>query len=259
MAVDQALLDLVAQPVLRIYQWDAPTLSLGYFQAVRDCEQHAESRGCPKLRRSTGGGAILHDSELTYSLAFPATLSRAKSSEWYTLVHQTVAELLATHSLIAKLHPARRTEVSTPANHDRQPDCQHAVVTPVREPFLCFQRRAEGDLILWPAREHGPPADPIEGHKVLGSAQRKRDGAILQHGSILFCQSSYAPQLFGINDFLLPERRCDLSEFGREFVARLLHRFGWTGESAELTAEERALAVGCERERFSSPNWTSMR
>ncbi len=259
MAVDQALLDLATRPVLRIYQWDAPTLSLGYFQAVRDCEQHAESRGCPVLRRSTGGGAILHDSELTYSLAFPANLIGAKSSEWYTLVHQTVAELLATHSLTATLHPLRPSEVSITANHDRQPDSNRAVVASRLEPFLCFQRRAEGDLILWPTREHASPADQILGHKVLGSAQRKRDGAILQHGSILFCQSPCAPQLLGINDFLSIERRIDRIEFGREFVARLLHRFGWTGESSELTAEERALAHSFERERFSSPSWTSMR
>jgi lipoyl(octanoyl) transferase len=259
MAVDQALLDLVARPVLRIYQWDAPTLSLGYFQAVRDCEQHAESRGCPVLRRSTGGGAILHDSELTYSLAFPATLNKAKSSEWYNLVHETVADLLATHRLVAKLHPARPADATATATHDRQVDCHRPGGSPRREPFLCFQRRAEGDLILWPTREHGPSADQINGHKVLGSAQRKRDGAILQHGSILFCQSRFAPQLLGINDFLVPERRCDRMEFGREFVDRLLYRFGWTGESAELTAQERALAVEFERERFSHPKWTSMR
>ena len=75
MGVDEALLmDAVENGVatLRFYQWSEPTLSLGYFQRYADREQHTASRNCAVVRRQTGGGAILHDRELTYSLALPA-------------------------------------------------------------------------------------------------------------------------------------------------------------------------------------------
>ncbi len=75
MAVDEALLmDAVENGVatLRFYQWSEPTLSLGYFQRYSDREQHAASRKCAVVRRQSGGGAILHDRELTYSLMLPA-------------------------------------------------------------------------------------------------------------------------------------------------------------------------------------------
>ena len=71
MAVDEALLIDAAEngvATLRFYQWSEPTLSLGYFQRYDDRDQHAASRECAVVRRQTGGGAILHDRELTYSL-----------------------------------------------------------------------------------------------------------------------------------------------------------------------------------------------
>ncbi len=75
MAVDEVLLDWSAQSggyAWRFYRWDEPTLSLGYFQPYEDRQRHPPSRACPAVRRATGGGAILHDAELTYSLAVPA-------------------------------------------------------------------------------------------------------------------------------------------------------------------------------------------
>ncbi len=70
MAVDEALLESAVAgglPVFRLYQWSEPTLSLGYFQAVADRQQHPASHGCPLVRRRSGGGAILHAHELTYA------------------------------------------------------------------------------------------------------------------------------------------------------------------------------------------------
>ena len=75
MAVDEALFEQAAKfgtPTLRFYQWSEPTLSLGYFQNYDDRRSHAASLGTAAVRRTTGGGAILHDQELTYSLVWPA-------------------------------------------------------------------------------------------------------------------------------------------------------------------------------------------
>jgi len=71
MAVDEALLDAAVEQgvaALRFYQWSEPTLSLGYFQRHADRDSHAASHDCTLVRRQSGGGAILHDRELTYSL-----------------------------------------------------------------------------------------------------------------------------------------------------------------------------------------------
>ncbi len=310
MAVDQALVDLVTDPVLRLYRWESPTLTLGYFQATKDREQHWESRDCPLLRRSTGGGAIMHDIELTYSLILPTALVPTKTSELYDRVHQTVANILAEVGLTTLLHPqrpiaqepiaqepfaqepieqesiAQEPNAQEPFIRERNPieppkldsnqvreDSSSAGVSNVestshssrrsirQEPFLCFQRRAAGDLILWPTAPTAGDgaADTNFGHKILGSAQRKRDGAVLQHGSILFQRSSKAPQLFGINDYLVFDQQYDLVDFGQKLADRLLAQFGWSGAPSHLTEQETAQARAYQESRFSHPNWNTMR
>src|SRR5687767_6703039 len=74
MAVDEALLESAADSgeiTLRFYEWSRATLSLGYFQSHAERSGHTASLACPMVRRSTGGGAIVHDQELTYSLVVP--------------------------------------------------------------------------------------------------------------------------------------------------------------------------------------------
>src|SRR5262245_41637676 len=76
MAIDEALLNAVGEgqspPTLRFYCWRSPTISLGYFQPLSDVElQPSAIRALDLVRRTTGGGAILHDLEVTYSLVLP--------------------------------------------------------------------------------------------------------------------------------------------------------------------------------------------
>src|SRR4051812_36941289 len=74
MAVDEALGEAAAETkiaTLRFYGWSRPTLSLGYFQKHDERVAHVGSAGCELVRRASGGGAIVHDRELTYSLALP--------------------------------------------------------------------------------------------------------------------------------------------------------------------------------------------
>ena len=78
MAIDQSILDSVSRtgiPVLRFYQWAEPTLSLGYFQGLSARAAHVQSNSIGCVRRTTGGGAIVHDQELTYSITIPVPLS----------------------------------------------------------------------------------------------------------------------------------------------------------------------------------------
>src|SRR5688500_11588427 len=154
MAVDEALLMSAAErgaPTLRFYGWSEPTLSLGYFQAHGERDRHAASRDAALVRRATGGGAILHDRELTYSFAAPITdrLS-ADVEQLYHAFHESLIAALAELGTAASLF-------DSPVLNARG-----------SEPFLCFQRRTRGDVLLGD-------------YKIVGSAQRRHHGAVLQH------------------------------------------------------------------------------
>src|SRR5690606_37438550 len=99
MAVDEVLLNSAAQTgqmTMRFYRWSEPTLSLGYFQRYADRSLHAKSAACPVVRRSTGGGAIVHDVELTYSIAVPSHHPLARQADLlYDAAHESLLEALA--------------------------------------------------------------------------------------------------------------------------------------------------------------------
>jgi len=171
MAVDELLLDQAAEtgcPTLRFYTWREPTVSLGYFQTYASRSGHVGSSRCPLVRRLTGGGAIVHDAELTYGLSLPAGHPlAARTQDLYHAVHEALVETLASLGVRAKICDG----------------CSG--LEPAAEPFLCFQRRAAGDVL-------------VDGEKIAGSAQRRRRGAILQHGSVILWTSTAAPELPGL-------------------------------------------------------------
>lgn len=161
MARDEALLIGVGQgtsaPTLRFYQWDEPTISLGYFQRYAEYESLPGPAGnLPLVRRQTGGGAILHDCELTYSLTLPTGhhLIGNTVSSLYEFVHRAIIKTLASIGLDARLS----------GTNDRS--------SPRQGPFFCFARRHEQDIL-------------IGSDKLAGSAQRRTKHAVLQQGSII--------------------------------------------------------------------------
>ena len=116
MSVDEALLETAAadgQCTLRLYRWQEPTLSLGYFQAYDDRRQHAASNRSGVVRRPSGGGAILHDREVTYSLAIPSRHPLSvRRLECYEAVHLALVDVLAQWGIEATL--ATRSEWRSP-------------------------------------------------------------------------------------------------------------------------------------------------
>ncbi len=161
MARDEVLLYEVcagsAPATMRLYQWDAATISLGYFQSFADYRaQAAPLCELPVVRRLTGGGAILHDLELTYSLALPAgdPLLGSGANHLYALVHNAIIAALAEFDVQAA--PCGVSDDSTPT----------------RGPFFCFARRHCFDVI-------------VGGDKIAGSAQRRTRHGTLQHGSLI--------------------------------------------------------------------------
>ncbi len=230
MAFDEALAELAAAEnvaTLRWYGWSEPTLSLGYFQAVADRVAHRSSVDCPLVRRASGGGAILHDVELTYSLTMPTgnRRSAADALRFYGGAHASIIRALVKHRVATGGivdHPPRGTA----------------------EPFLCFQRRSKFDVLL---------AD----HKIVGSAQRRHRGAILQHGSILLAKSARAPELPGIADLtgaqFEPEQLANAVQTYFAECLRLEYRSG----SNLLNISERAAEI--ERDKFAAADWTYRR
>jgi lipoate-protein ligase A len=238
MAVDEALLESAAggSGTLRFYRWTPATLSLGYFQAASDRAQHAASVDCPLVRRASGGGAILHDQELTYSIALPQqTPGGMSAAALYDLFHRTLIAALADVGIVAELH--------------RPPDggCEARVRQSAAEPFLCFQRRSCGDILYRSA-------------KIVGSAQRRRRGAVLQHGSILLARSRYGPELPGILDLNAARSkplRDDLliNAWTLRLAADLPARFA----PVQLDPLQRDRAASLARDRFGAAAFTHQR
>ena len=240
MAVDQALLMSAEQDgivTLRLYAWDQPTLSLGYFQKYDDRQLHAASVACPVVRRRSGGGAILHDQELTYSLAIPSSHRWSKeTSELYDLVHRVVIQLLAEDGIESQLFKdavGLQSEVGGELE---------VVIDPTA--FLCFQRRSDGDLV----------SDKV---KVLGSAQRRLKHSLLQHGSLLFEQSKFAPELPGLLE--LSGKQLQFKDFSRLLAEALGRALGFEFLPAKLTANEMASAEEIEKLTFGDDVWTKKR
>ena len=192
MAVDEALLAAAVDDdvaTLRLYQWNEPTLSLGYFQRYDDRHQHAASRDCAVVRRQSGGGAILHDRELTYSLTLPPghPLTR-DATALYTAVHNAFIELLSPHL----------TEAQSPKWRLALNRCESQLARQ-DEPFLCFQRRACGDLLLTPASANCRPLQQIRCRKRIRFWAVPNGGIAARSCSTAACcsRSPAAPELPG--------------------------------------------------------------
>ena len=114
MARDEAMLEgcreAANSPTLRLYAWHAPTISLGYFQDYAEYEAlDGDLAGLDVVRRTTGGGAILHDLEVTYSLVIPAAhpLVAGRPNRLYELAHRAI---IATIGCGVRLDTMRRRQ-----------------------------------------------------------------------------------------------------------------------------------------------------
>lgn len=166
MALDEALADEACRRgavLVRVSTWARPEVSLGAFQRCADARACADLGGLPISRRPSGGGAIVHGSDVTLAIAVPRGHPLAASAQaLYDTSHRAMVEALVERGV-----PARRWSGTGPG------------ADPPDGPLLCFDRRSTGDVVVdavGPGRRD---------HKILGSAQRRLRGAVLQHGSLL--------------------------------------------------------------------------
>jgi len=296
MAVDEVLLEEAADNgrlCWRFYGWREPTLSLGYFQVYDDRWRHAASKECPSVRRPSGGGAIVHDIELTYSFAFPekSGLTRRRH-DLYEAVHRTLIEVLRDWAISAQLCgpvPPRAID-TTPQDMQPVKPCfppaawcgerrrlfdpldatgQESEIGPcsagfrgspmsnrtdwaveVAEkdskslPFLCFQRRSPGDVLVGPV-------------KIAGSAQRRLRGAVLQHGSVLLGRSLAAPELAGLRE--VTGVRLRPAELAAAWACRLAEQWRWSWYEESFSATERLRAESLLAGKYADDRWTRHR
>lgn len=230
MAIDEALLESTAasgEPVLRWYAWREPTISLGYFQAVPKLAPDDPLHGLAIVRRLSGGGAILHHHEWTYSCVLPEGHPLARRpTDLYVEVHQAIIEVLQRLGAHASLRGQRSAGDE-------------------RNVFLCFRRGDPRDVIL-------------AGHKIVGSAQRRRGGAVLQHGSVLLRSSVHVPNQPGLRD--LAEVAIDDPALRDRLAEAVVRRLA--GETIKisdvrtsLTPNEQQTAQSLVTERYSRPDW----
>lgn len=237
MAVDQALLltaDQSGEATLRFYRWETATLSLGYFQKVADREQHPGSIQCPIVRRASGGGAIVHDQELTFSLALPSDNRWSKkNNDLYRNVHGCIVSSLQSIGVDAGLYEKTMQDGKAAQATDSS-------VIRSSNPFLCFQRRTDGDIIL-------------DGQKIGGSAQRRSKNAILQHTSLLLRKSLSAQELAGIED--LGGVTLDVPGLINDLAERLSETLLVAFKPANLTFEQKKMAEKIAKETFGNSSW----
>ncbi|UCC87086.1 MAG: lipoate--protein ligase family protein [Anaerolineales bacterium] len=159
MAIDEAILHVLADgaghPTLRFYQWEPACLSLGYNQPWTDVNELAcASLGYTWVRRPTGGRAILHTDELTYSIVVPADEPRVSGGVVDSYRRLSAGLLAGLRALGADVFQAQEEKVLNPD--------QGAV---------CFDTPSKYEIT-------------VRGKKLIGSAQVRRRGMILQHGTL---------------------------------------------------------------------------
>jgi lipoate-protein ligase A len=234
--------------LLRFYRWSTTTVSLGGFQRIDDARRLGEIRGIPLVRRPSGGGAIVHGSDLTYAAAVPKDHPWGASPQvFYDALHGAMVDVLADRGIRSWPYAAAGRE-SPPEGEGRGGGAE--------PPFFCFDRRAAGDLVMT-----GPTENPVV--KIMGSAQRRLAGAVLQHGSLLLQPNtavSGSARHAAVADLVDPSRLSDPADLARAWVRRIAAALQTTiGEECSPFAEGRAVEVAALAARFREERWTARR
>jgi lipoate-protein ligase A len=255
MAVDEAVLEVFAAKggasTLRFYRWSPPALSLGYGQSIA-CEidlSQCTSLGIDVVRRPTGGRAVLHDHEVTYSVVISADDPRITSGILapYLTISQAMIRGLSYLGITAELLPLQRG--------NRLPSESASAV--------CFAMPSSYEVA-------------VRGRKIIGSAQRRAHGVIMQHGSIPLShdldkmRAVFSSSLWGCRSAHgepgYQDHMTSLQEAGgrvysdAEVVAALARGIAETWQvdllPGQLSAEERELSIHLRATKYGSDAWT---
>jgi lipoate-protein ligase A len=251
MAVDEAILEHTHRgeslPTLRLYAWDPPCLSLGHAQPVADVDlARLADRAWDLVRRPTGGRAILHTDELTYSVMAPADNPLVTGG------------LLESYNRIASALRCALENLGVPVEIK-----EHVQAAPRAQPNpVCFEVPSSYEIT-------------VSGRKLVGSAQARKKEGVLQHGSL-----PLSGDLGRITEALVfPDEPARLraaarllerastveSVLGRPvdwqtaalaFLDAFKEKLGLELEESPLSASESARADQLVRDKYAHPSWT---
>ena len=175
MAIDEAIMiahrEGLVPPTIRFYQWSPPAVSLGYFQDLQkeiDVDV-CQNMGIDIVRRPTGGKAVLHDKELTYSFIIKENHPLVNDSilETYKKISGGMIRGLSYLGITAELVPLREKLKSAPSGNEAKSEISHSDIK-----SICFSVPSQYEV-------------QVEGKKIVGSAQVRKREIVLQHGSLL--------------------------------------------------------------------------
>ena len=250
MALDEALLTSTSKkstmPALRLYSWNPPTLSLGYAQSINEVDMNTLARfGWDLVRRPTGGRAILHTDELTYSITAPLDDPVAQGTLLESYQRISAALLLALSYLDI---PADANKVYDVAQgNDKEP--------------VCFEVPSNFEIT-------------VTGKKLIGSAQARKNGGVLQHGSLpLYGDLTRITQVLnypneqkrdaGINRLLahagtilsLTGKNITLGDAQNAFIAAFAEELDLDFQQMDPSDEENALTRELMITKYGSKEW----
>ncbi|CAM3765687.1 biotin/lipoate A/B protein ligase family protein [Marinicrinis lubricantis] len=263
MAIDEAILTAHSEgkvpPTLRFYGWNPASLSIGYFQKAEEEVNFSElnEKGIGFVRRATGGRAVLHDQELTYSIiineetpGLPKTVNEA-----YKVLSMGLLEGFKELQLDAKM-------VNLASEEEK---AKYATAGSA----ACFDSPSWYELV-------------VEGRKIAGSAQTRQKGVVLQHGSILLeldvellfsllrfpservrdrLKASFRDKAVAINDIKrqVGQAPAQLDELREAF--RIGYEKGMDVQLVEsgLTDYEQQLAEQLVQEKYGNKEWNFRR
>jgi lipoyl(octanoyl) transferase len=251
MAADEAILEHIhrgdSPTTLRLYSWDPACLSLGHAQSFKDVDmERIKSHGWEVVRRATGGRAILHTDELTYSITGPAEEPALIGSVLESYNRLAQALLYAVHSLGLPVEIKEEAQVSNGQN-----------LNPI-----CFEVPSSYEIT-------------VQGKKLIGSAQARKKEGVLQHGSLpligdltricqaLIFQSEDAREKAGAR--LLEHattvenvlgRRVSFEEAGQAFVKGFEAQLGIQFERGEMSPSEIKRTEELVTEKYAHASWT---
>lgn len=222
MALDVVLAEQCTEPILRFYTWARPTLSIGRHQRRINLNvQFMKEKNIDCVIRPTGGRAVLHWDELTYSVILPIDHPKARGGvlETYLVISECIAKALCALGFKACIEPVKRLKENSAA---------------------CFNSPSSYEIT-------------IDGKKVVGSAQMRTKKGVLQHGSIVFKQhvEEYAG-LLNIHQESLRDRMTGLLDYEEikleEVVEELECQFESVfGEVEPLTPNQQIIELALKR------------
>jgi lipoate-protein ligase A len=263
MAIDEAILTAHSEekspPTVRFYGWNPATLSIGYFQKAQEVDMEAvASEGIGFVRRPTGGRAVLHDRELTYSIIVSETYPGIPRNvtDAYRVLSEGLLQGFRGLGLNAEM-------VQLASEEEKE---KYASVA---GSSACFDSPSWYELV-------------VEGRKIAGSAQVRQKDVVLQHGSILLdmdtdqlfrllkyssekvaerMKMSFTKKAVAINDLLRAQNKplIHLREVEKAFRRGIVEGLGIVLEDGELTDYEQELTRQLVQEKYAAENWNFRR